>query len=68
MISRMFTINNPQDISAKFEFYNQPGNVYSFSKTKGTIPAKSNIRIIVYFNPIYPVNYYQRVYCLIRNH
>lgn len=37
MMSRMFTINNDSDLPTKFEFFNQPGNIFSFSKTKGTI-------------------------------
>ena len=68
MVNRMFTINNNSDLATKFEFFNQPGNVFSFSKTKGTVAAKSNSRIIVYFNPNYTVGYYERVYCIVRNH
>ena len=51
----MLTINNNSDIPTKFEFFNQPGNIFSFSKTKGTVQAKSNTRIIVYFNPTHTV-------------
>lgn len=68
MVSRMFTINNASDLPTKYEFYNQPGNIFSFSKTKGVVPAKSNCRIIIYFNPSHTVNYYERVYCIVRNH
>ena len=64
----MFMINNNSDLPTKFEFFNQPGNIFSFSKTKGTVAPKSNSRIIVYFNPTHTVNYYERVYCIVRNH
>ena len=68
MVNRMFTINNNSDLPTKFEFFNQPGNVFSFSKTKGSVAAKSNSRIIVYFNPNHTINYYERVFCIVRNH
>ena len=55
MVNRMFTINNNSELATKFEFFNQPGNVFSFSKTKGTVTAKSNTRIIVRpTNPVAP--------------
>ena len=68
MMSRMLTINNNSDLQTKFEFFNQQGNIFSFSKTKGVIQPKSNSRIIVYFNPTHTVNYYERIFCIVRNH
>lgn len=68
VVSRMFTINNQSDLPTKFEFFNQVGNLFSLSKTKGVIKAKSNVRIIAYFNPSQTVNYYERVFCIVRNH
>ena len=67
-ISRMFTINNHSELPTKFEFFNQPGNVFSFSKTKGQIPPLSNIRILVYFSPLHTVSYYERIFCVVKNH
>ena len=43
------------NIKSKSKNFNQPGNIFSFSKTKGTVQAKSNTRIIVYFNPTHTV-------------
>lgn len=67
-VSRMFTINNHSELPTKFEFFNQPGNVFSFSKTKGQIQPLSNIRILVYFSPLHTVSYYERIFCIVKNH
>lgn len=67
-VSRMFTIHNNSELPTKFEFFNQPGNVFSFSKTKGQIPPLSNIRILVYFSPLHTVSYYERTFCVVKNH
>ena len=42
--------------------------MFSFSKSEGTLPAKTATRIIVTFTPQATVNYYERVFCLVRNH
>ena len=43
-------------------------NVFSFSQLVGTVKPKSSARIIITFTPQNTSNYYERVYCVVRNH
>jgi hypothetical protein len=43
-------------------------NLFSFSKVEGTVGARSSVRIIITFSPQYTMNYYERVFCVVRNH
>ena len=49
-----------------FEFLNFCGS-FKFSKKKGIINALGYVKIIVKFLPSRPLNYYQRIFCFIRN-
>mmetsp|Transcript_39543 Transcript_39543/g.38040 ORF Transcript_39543/g.38040 Transcript_39543/m.38040 type:complete len:140 (+) Transcript_39543:769-1188(+) len=42
--------------------------MFSFSKIEGTVNAKSQTRIIITFTPEQTQNYYERIFCIVRNH
>lgn len=42
--------------------------MFSFSKIEGTVNAKSQTRIIITFTPQTTTNYYERIFCVVRNH
>jgi len=42
--------------------------MFSFSQQVGTVKPHSAQRIIVNFSPLKTGNYYERVFCVIRNH
>lgn len=66
--SRLLTIHNNSDLPISFEFHNDPNNIFGFQRTKGTINAKSYERIIIQFAPKHTICYYERVFCIVRNH
>lgn len=43
-------------------------NLFSFSQTVGTVKPHSSTRIVVNFGPKKTGNYYERVFCIIKNH
>lgn len=43
-------------------------NVFGFATTEGIVKAHSFVRIKVNFTPTVCGNYYERVYCIVRNH
>jgi hypothetical protein len=42
--------------------------MYSFSKVEGVINPRSSTRIIITFSPQATTNYYERIFCVVRNH
>jgi len=67
-IRKLFRIFNDSDISTEFQIYHDNSGAFFFDVNEGIIPAKSNVRINVTFRPYETMAYYQRVFCLIRNH
>ena len=66
--NRLLNIINNSDLPTQFQFLNDSKNVFSFSKIEGVVNAHSQFRIIITFNPQNTENYYERVFCLVRNH
>lgn len=42
--------------------------MFSIGEFKGTIPANSFKKVIVQFDPKNTICYYERIYCIVRNH
>jgi hypothetical protein len=66
--NRLLNIINDSDQATTFQIYSDKSNIFAFSKTEGTIKAKSQVRIIIEFYPQKTINYYERVFCVVRNH
>ena len=66
--SHLLTIQNESETPTKYEFFNEEGNIFSLANKKGVVPSKSNARIIVKFKPRVTMPYYERIYCIVRNH
>ena len=67
-IKKLFRIYNDSDIPTEFQIYHDNSGAFFFDVTEGIIPGKSNVRVNVTFRPYETIMYYQRVFCLIRNH
>lgn len=66
--NRLLNIVNDSDQPTTFQFFTDKTNVFAFNKTEGTIKANSQVRIIIEFFPQKTVSYYERVFCVVRNH
>ena len=67
-IKKLFRVYNDSDLPTEFQIYHDNSGAFIFDVTEGVIPAKSNSRVNVTFRPYETMIYYQRVFCLIRNH
>ena len=67
-IKKLFRVYNDSDLPTEFQIYHDNSGAFFFDVNEGVIPAKSNARVNVTFRPFETMIYYQRVFCLIRNH
>ncbi len=66
--SKSIRLLNDAELDTQYQFfYNNPGPFYIL-EVEGVIPAKSNVRINIVFRPKETIIYYDRVYCMIKNH
>lgn len=66
--NRLVNVVNNSDLATSFQFLVDKKNMFSFSVSEGVVPARGSIRVIITFDPQTVGNYYERVFCLIRNH
>jgi hypothetical protein len=66
--NRLLNIVNYSDLPTTFQFITDKKNLFSFSKIEGTVAANSSTRIIITFTPNATTNFYERVFCLVRQH
>ena len=67
-LSRVLTIYNNSELDTEFQFFVDPNNIFSFNETRGSIQKNTYKKLIVEFRPRNTISYYERVYCLVRNH
>ena len=67
-IKKLFRIYNDSDLPTEYQIYHDNSGSFLFDANEGIIPAKSNVRINVTFRPYETMVYYQRIFCIIRNH
>ncbi len=67
-MKKLFRIYNDSDLPTEFQIYHDNSGAFSFDVTEGIIPGKSNIRVNATFKPYETIVYYQRVFCIIKNH
>ena len=65
---KLFRVYNDSDLPTEFQIYHDNSGAFSFDITEGIIPGKSNVRVNVTFKPYETIIYYQRVFCIIKNH
>lgn len=66
--TKVLTITNDSELDTDFEFYTDSNNIFLFNDVKGTLGRNSTKKIVIEFRPRNTISYYERVYCLIRNH
>jgi len=59
---------NSSDLPTTYQFITDRSNVFSFSQSEGTVKKNASSRIIITFTPPKTGNYYERVFCMVRNH
>ena len=67
-MSKFIRLYNESDEQTTFQFYHNNDGPFKITETEGVIGPKTNIRVNVIFKPNDTITYYERVFCLIRNH
>lgn len=66
--TKMIRLFNESEEQTYFQFFYNNDHVFLFDQLQGVIPAKSNVRVTITFNPKETISYYDRIFCLIKNH
>ena len=66
--NRLLNVVNNSDLPTAFQFFSDKNNLFSFSLTEGIVKPHASQRIIITFSPQRTGNYYDRIFCLVRNH
>lgn len=61
-------MTNSSDLPTSFQFITDKSNLFSFSVTEGIVKPMSSVRVIINFKPAKTGNYYERVFCMVKNH
>jgi len=66
--NRILNVVNNSDLPTQFQLQTDQSNMFSFSQTVGSVKPHSSTRIVVNFAPRRTGNYYERVFCVVKNH
>ena len=64
----MFTGNFKNGLKDGYGIFYDNSGAFIVKDTQGVIPPKSNVRINITFHPYETEIYYERMFCLVRNH
>jgi hypothetical protein len=67
-MSKLIRLYNDSEEPTTFQIYHNNDGPFKILETEGVIGAKTNVRVNVIFKPNDTMTYYERVFCLIRNH
>ena len=65
---KVIRVFNESEVETSFQFFYSNEGIFSFVPKQGIIKSRSNERISVYFNPRENMSYYDRAFCLFKNH
>lgn len=66
--TRMIRLFNESSEATAFQFFYNNEGVFHLDQLQGIIPANSNVRIRINFKPIETITYYERIFCITKNH
>ena len=66
--TRMIRLFNESDEPTNFQFFYNNETCFKLDELQGVIPANSNVRIRITFQPIETITYYNRIFCITKNH
>jgi hypothetical protein len=66
--TKMIRLFNESDELTYFQFFYNNDHVFILSQLEGVVPGKSNVRVTITFKPKECITYYDRIFCLMKNH
>lgn len=67
-ISKLIRLFNDSEEPTSYQIYHNNDGPFKIYETEGVIGSKTNIRVSVTFKPNDTLTYYERIFCLIKNH
>jgi hypothetical protein len=67
-VTKLIRIFNDSEVATPFQFFHSNDGPFIINDTQGIIEPKSNVRVHISFRPNETMIYYDRVFCLIKNH
>ena len=67
-MTKLIRVYNDSDQETDYQIFHNNDGAFKINKTEGTIKAHTNMRINITFRPYETITYYERVFCLIKNH
>ena len=66
--SKVIRVYNDSDVDTYFQFFYSNEGIFGFEPKQGIIKNRSNERISVFFTPRENISYYDKAFCLFKNH
>ena len=67
-LTKVIRLYNGSDMKTEFQIYHNNDGAFKFDKLEGEVERRANTRLNVTFRPYETKVYYERVFCLVRNH
>ena len=67
-MTKLIRVYNDSAQETDYQMFHNNDRAVKINKTQGTIKAHTNMRINITFRPYETITYYERVFCLIKNH
>jgi hypothetical protein len=66
--TKLIRLYNDSDVPTTYQFFYHNDGPFFIQDLQGTIEARSNVRVNISFKPLETIIYYERVFCLVKNH
>jgi hypothetical protein len=67
-MTKLIRIFNESEVSTPYQFFHSNDGPFIIHEPQGLIEPRSNVRVNITFKPNDTIMYYDRVFCLIKNH
>ena len=67
-LTKVIRLYNGSDMQTEFQIFHNNDGVFKFDKLEGEVERRANTRLNITFRPYETKVYYERVFCIVRNH
>jgi len=66
--TKVIRLINDSELDTTYQIFYNNQSPFTITETQGIIPSRTNVRVHISFKPKETIIYYDRVFCLIKNH
>ncbi len=67
-MTKLIRLYNDSDVPTTYQFFHNNDGPFFIHEPQGVIEARSNVRVNVSFKPLETIIYYDRIFCIVKNH